>query len=348
MRPALPDIGALAGRVLAAAALLAMAGCAGWRPAPVDEIPPPPADSVHIEPHAPPVAPAEVPGRPPEPAVHDVAVLFAGDVGGHVEVADRVAELLPAAAFRVSRIDIRAPDSAAAVDDLLDRPKLVTVAVGLGAVELARARLGERPMVFCQVFNYQDLLHANGSTWGVQSVPPLALQMQAWRKVDASLGRIGLIVGEAQAQWLDEAREAASRAGVELRAEVSASDRETLYLFKRLAPQIDGFWLLPDNSILSPAVLRELLSYALSHDVGVLVFNEALLGWGALMSASGTPTDVARTVGDLVTRVAAERTEGLPAMTALSEVALVVNPDIARRLGVEVGPAASWVLRDLD
>jgi ABC-type uncharacterized transport system substrate-binding protein len=349
MKPITP-LGGLARRVLAVALLLSVAGCAGWKPSPVDSPLPPPAETVQIEEPVPPAQPV-APLRPvpsPEPVVYEVAVLFASDVTGHADVAARVAELLPADAFRVSRIDIRAADSAAAVDALLHRPKLATVAVGLGAAELARARLGEHPMVFCQVFNHRDLLHANSSTWGVHSMPPLALQLQAWKSIDASLGRIGLIVGEGQSQWLGEAQQAAARAGVELRAEISTSDRETLYLFKRLAPQIDGLWLLPDNSILSPSVLRELLTYALSHQVGVMVFNEALLGWGALVSASGTAADIAQTVRDLVTRVAADRTEGLPAMTPLSEVALVFNPSVAKRLGMDVAPAASLVVREFD
>jgi hypothetical protein len=52
-------------------------------------------------------------------------------------------------------------------------------------------------------------------------------------------------------------------------------------VFKRLAPQIDGLWLVPDDRILSPAVLRELLNYAVSHGVRVCVFSDTLLQWGA-------------------------------------------------------------------
>src|SRR5690606_34293741 len=113
--------------------------------------------------------------------------------------------------------------------------------------------LGARPIVFCQVVNYRELLQGHEPIWGVHAIPPLALQLQAWQSVDASLRRVGLIVGDAHPQWLEDAREAADRSGIEIRTEVSSSDRETLYLFKRLAPQIDGFWLLPDNAILSPA-----------------------------------------------------------------------------------------------
>lgn len=348
MMPKRPHIGATLGRVMAVTALLAVAGCAiGPTTTTEDGASPAQPEPAPLEGDARPAESSTSPAGPVRtPAPQGVAVLFASDIPGHAEVAAQIADQLPADAYQVRPVDIRAAESAAAVDALQRRPGLVVVAVGLGAVEYARARLGGHPMVFCQVFNYQDVLRENESIWGVHSVPPLALQLQAWKAVDPSLRRIGLIVSESQSQWLEEAGKAADRAGIELRPGISASDRETLYLFKRLAPQIDGFWLLPDNRILSPAVLEELLGYALSHDVGVLVFNETLLGWGALMSASGTTANIAQAVREVVARVASGRTKDLPAMTALSEVAMLFNAGIAQRLGKEPVPEASWVLRE--
>jgi ABC-type uncharacterized transport system substrate-binding protein len=181
----------------------------------------------------------------------------------------------------------------------------------------------------------------------VQPLPPLALQLRAWSSVDPSRKRIGLIVSEAQRGLIAEAR-AAAGGNIEIKSEVSSSDRETLYLFKRLASQVDGLWLFPDNRILSPPVLRELLSYAVSHGVGVLVPNDSLLSWGALVSASSTPDDVARNVRTVLDRVSSGATKGLPAMTPLTEVKLEVNAGVARELGVATAPTAALVLREPD
>jgi putative tryptophan/tyrosine transport system substrate-binding protein len=352
MKPGSIHFGALPKRVLAIAALLTVAGCAGLWPAPPEDMPPATqAESVPHEDEAspsPPAAVPELPDRVPEPSPHEVVILFANDVPGHADVATQIAALLPDDAYRLSLVDIRAADSNAAVEALQERAELVTVAVGLGAVEFARERLDERPIVFCQVFNYRELLRGDESIWGVHSLPPPALQLQAWKSADESLRRVGLIVSTTHTEWLEEAREAATSTGIEIRTEVSASDKETLYLFKRLAPQIDGFWLLPDNTILSPAVLEQVLRYALSHNVGVLVFNENLLDWGALMSARGTTANIAEGVRDVVARVVTGRTEGLPAMTPLSEVSVQVNASVARRLGKQALPESSWVVREAD
>jgi ABC-type uncharacterized transport system substrate-binding protein len=153
-------------------------------------------------------------------------------------------------------------------------------------------------------------------------------------------------MSRAHADMANEAAAAARSDGIRIDSETSSSDQETLYLFKRLAARVDGFWLFPDNRILSPNVLRELLSYARSHEVGVLVSSDILLSWGALLSASSTPKDVARGVSDVLDRVATGRTAGLPAMTPLTEVRLTINPIVAADLGAARVPASPWVLHE--
>jgi hypothetical protein len=274
-------------------------------------------------------------------------ILFRETSAADAEVAAQIAKLLPADRYRVTVTPLAADRSATITPTANGRPHAVAIAVGREAADAARVQLAGSPLVFCEVFNYQELLAAGGAIWGVHSVPPLALQLRGWSTIDPQRRRIGLIVSDAQASLVDEAI-AAANGTVEIKAEVSSSDRETLYLFKRLVPQIDGLWLSSDNRILSPAVLRELLGYAIAHDVGVLVPNDALLAWGALMSARSTPTDVAQRVRGVVERVATGATAGLPAMTPLGEIALRVNPSVARDLGLVTGPETVVVVRESD
>jgi ABC-type uncharacterized transport system substrate-binding protein len=354
-----PRLGAASRQISAAVVWLALAGCAVLRQAPVSETAPAPppaaapvaAPEVRVPPEtaAPPAPPPEtrpVPPSPPPP--RDVVVLFAPGTRGYADVAARITAELPSARYRVALTDIAAAGTAEALAALGARADLLVIAVGREAAELARAKLAGRPIIFCQVFNDEDLLAAGGPIWGVRSVPPLALQLRSWKAIDTSLARIALIVSEGHEDLVAEAKAAAQRFSVALTVEVSASDRETLYLSKRLASEVDGLWLLPDNRILSPAVLEELLGYALAHRVGVLVFNEALLPWGALMSASSTAGDVARTVESVLDRLAAGRADALPAMTPLSEVELQFNADAASQLGLGDVPHESSVLREPD
>jgi ABC-type uncharacterized transport system substrate-binding protein len=337
----------------AAAAWLALAGCASLH----DEPPAAPvATPVEVVPEleivpapaAPPprAAPRPAP-RPRVPAQRDVVVLFQEGIAGYSEIAARIAEQLPTARYRTAFVAIHAPDSPDLLAPLVALRPAAVVAVGREAAEFARDHLVGTPLVFCQVFNYQEFLGDGKPVWGVSPMPPVALQLRGWTSVDPSRRRIGLIVSDEHSTLIDDVRAAAGSA-VEIKHEVSSSDRETLYLFKRLASQVDGFWLVPDNRILSPNVLHELLSYAAGHGVGVLVFNDALLSWGALMSATSTPADVARGVNAVLDRIAAGTTKELLPLTPLTEIKLQVNGDVASRLGVGGAPEASWVLRDPD
>jgi ABC-type uncharacterized transport system substrate-binding protein len=339
-------------RALIAAPLLALAGCALFRP---DTSAPPAPEPVAIEPPvevAPPPAPEPPKTKPaprpkPTPPTRDVVVLFQEGSDGYREVAAQILDQLPAARYRAVLVALHVPDSPDLLAPLVALRPAVAIAIGREAVDFARAHLASTPLVFCQVFNYQEVFESGRQIWGVQPVPPLALQLRGWSAVDPSRKRIGMIVSEAQKTLVAEARAAAGGA-IEIKAEVSSSDRETLYLFKRLAPQVDGLWLFPDNRILSPPVLRELLSYAVAHGVGVLVPNDALLSWGALVSASSTPADVARNVRGVLDRVSAGSTASLPAMTPLTEIKLQVNAGVARALGVAEAPQAALVLHDPD
>ena len=317
--------------ILLLVVLGALNGCASRRPAaaPPSPAPPPPSP--------PPRANA------PTPVRRDVAILYS-DAAGFTEVANQLRKLLPVDTYRLTVIDVEAPNSQASVSALRNRAGLYVVAIGLPAARIARDRL-TAPVIFSQVFNYQELMVGGRAMRGVAAMPPLDIQVQDWKKLDPKLRRVGLIVSSPHKDLIAQAERAGKLASLTVRHEISASDRETLYLFKRLAPQIDGLWLVPDDRILSPSVLRELLSYAVSHGVRVCAFSDALLPWGALMSASPTPEDTARTVRRVLDSMMQRGTNSVPALTQLSEVGVRINTQVAGRLGVATPARGSWVLR---
>lgn len=328
----------------AAAICLLLAGCAATGPSVVA----PPLEPIVVDartlPLPAPPAPAAAPAAPSQPARADIALVVDEAAAAHAGVADEIASALPPRRYRVTRV----ATSAAAELDALRGRRVTVVAVGPDAVQAARAALPDKPLVFCQVPAYAEVLQAGAPVWGVQTLPPLELQLKSWQAVDPTLRTVALIVGSAGSALADEARHAAATLAADLLVETSASDRETLYLFRRLATAVDGLWLLPDNDALSPQVLRELLAYAASRGIGVLTFNEALLARGALLTATAVPADVAATVARVVDRVVAGETAGLPSMTPLSAAALAVNVDVAATLGLPPVASARWVAREPD
>lgn len=326
--------------------ILCVAGCASVEaPPPVDEPvpiavvePTPPEPLVTTPPVARPSTPRPVPARA------EIVLVVDPSAQSHAVIAAEIAAALDPRQYRVEEI---ASDDLAALEPLRER-RVTVIAVGSNAVAVARAQLPTKPLVFCQVLASEEPLADGKSVWGVPSLPPLALQLSTWKAIDPALRTVALIVSDASAALASEAQQAAVSSATDLVVEASSSDRETMYLFRRLAAGVDGLWLLPDDEALSPTALREILSYALARGIGVLTFNEALLRRGALLSATSVPADVASTVTHIVERIVTGRTEGLAAMTPLSAAAFEVNQSVATTLGLPPIAISRWVTREPD
>jgi ABC-type uncharacterized transport system substrate-binding protein len=89
--------------------------------------------------------------------------------------------------------------------------------------------------------------------------------------------------------------------------------------------EIDGFWLFPDNRILSPRVLAEVLEQANRRRVPVAASNDAMLQMGAAISISTVASDVAATIVKVLERMRAGGTQSLPPLTQLSEARVATN-----------------------
>ncbi|HEU4617571.1 MAG TPA: ABC transporter substrate binding protein [Gammaproteobacteria bacterium] len=221
--------------------------------------------------------------------------------------------------------------------------KTLAIAVGAEAEDVA-AGLGV-PTVFCQIAPVDVAPDEDTpNLHGVPALPPLSLQLRAWRQLSPGLARVAMILGPGRDATAAEARRVAKAESVSLILRTASSDQEALYLFKRLAPEVDGLWLVPDNTVLSPRVIKAMLDQAARHKVQTLVFTPTLLEWGGLASVSSTPGNLAWTLAEVVSRLASEPAD-VPALTPLSEAELDVNEGEAVKLGLHP-PARSWIVRD--
>lgn len=203
------------------------------------------------------------------------------------------------------------------------------VAIGLPAARAAR-RLTDKQVVFCQVSSHEELSLASAFTKGVSAAPPVQAQFRAWRSLSPKLRTVGVITGPQQSTLLAEARLAARANGLELIAVEVRSDRETLYAFKRLSSRVQGLWLVPDNRVLSNAVLHDLMAHAVKEGKQVLAFSHELLGLGALLSVESSPADIAGRVLAQTRETSAKHAAVLP----LTRGETRVNATMLKRFGL--------------
>jgi ABC-type uncharacterized transport system substrate-binding protein len=260
------------------------------------------------------------------------AILISNDSAGYQRVAEEIMSRMPPTNYSVFHLEgkqLHTPD----LLEELDRyePDQI-IAVGLPAAMAGRQR-PDVPLVFCRVFDYESNDLISQTSTGVKLLPPFDLQLQAWKEISPNLNKIGVIMGPDQQDLLHEIEASALRHDIEIEHRTVGSDQETLFEFKRLIPLVQGLIVLPDNRILSASALMELMAYGTKHGKQIVVFNDNLLKYGALMSVTSDEADVA----DQVIRVfqdSASRKASRPNMFPLTKMRVQVNPKVAQDLGL--------------
>lgn len=257
---------------------------------------------------------------PPPPA--GIAIVLSARQPAYESVARELEQRLKSATVYDLSDDSRSP--AQTFRQIGDSRASAVVAIGMTAARSAVA-LASVPVVFCQVFNYQDSNLLTDASRGVAALAPLDAHLAAWKRANPSLKRVGTIIGSGHEALLEEARIAADRHDIELQIVIVASDQEAQYEFRRIVGDIDGFWLFPDSRILSSRTLREMMAQARRRQVEVAVSNEALLPLGASISVSPVPEDIAMTVIGVLRRIEAGQLTELPDLTPLSAARVVTH-----------------------
>ncbi len=322
-------------------AALVVAGCSTVPPAPVPVEAP--TEIVIVPPPVPPVPTekAEPPIRPPTPPrLPSVAIVLTSGQPAYADVARELTLRLND--YDVYDLSTGSQPPVSVLRAINDSDSGAVVAIGLRAARSSVA-MSRKPVLFSQVFNYQDHDLLTENSRGVSSLAPLEAQLVAWQEIDPTIARIGIIIGEGHEDLIAEVRQAAERHDVALNIRIAHSDQETLYFFKRMIRDIDGYWLFPDNRILSTRILKQMFDEAKSRHIPIIVPNESMLKMGAAISISTVASDIADTIVNVIGRIQAGDLQRVPPLTALSEIRTQTNEAFFKQRS-----AAQSQTRDLD
>ena len=275
------------------------------------------------------VSPAREPARlllPPVVEEAPLAIVVSGRQAAYLEVAESLSGVYPDASIYEVGGERNAADSV--MCSINDSGSRAVVAIGLIAARSAVAG-ADSPVVYAQVFNHSELDLRRKDVHGVAAYSPLAEQLAAWKNLDPNLDRVGIILGPGHEDLVEEARTAARQFDVELTVRITHSDQETLYAFRRMSRDIDGFWLFPDNRVLSSRALREMADIGKRNRVRFAVPNEGMLSLGAAVALTTVAEDIAAVIATVLDRVRRGETANLPRLSALREVDVVTGRAMA-------------------
>ena len=309
-------------RCIALLLALSLGGCSMFEPktepAEVPEV-------VSIPPPVEPARPVEPVRKPPEPVpepprLPPVAIVLTSSLPAFLDVANALTDQLDD--FQIFDLSDGSQPPVSVLRVVNDSNSGAVVAIGLRAAKSSVA-MADKPVIFSQVFNYQDHGLVTANSRGVAPRAPLDAQLAAWTEVNPTISRVGLIVGKGHDDLITEARLAAQKHKIELRVQISNSDQETVYMFRRMVQDIDGFWLFPDNRVLSARSLQQILETAKRARVAVAVPYESMLEMGATISLGTQAEDIAATIARVIRQIHAEGLKNVPEISPLSAIRVV-------------------------
>lgn len=305
----------------AAVVALSLAGCGLQPPAPDPEAPEP----VVVEEPAP-VLPEPDPVPLPEPPkLPPVAIVITSQQPAYADVAAELANRFDD--YDIYDLSDRSRPPISVLRIINDSGSGAVVAIGLRAAQSSVA-MSDAPVVFSQVFNHRDHNLLSDNSRGVAALAPLDAQLGAWKSLDPTMVRVGAIIGEGHEDLIAEAQRAAARHNIDLRIRIAQSDQETMYLFRRMIRDIDGFWLFPDNRILSARVLRQMLDEANRLRVPVAVPNESMLEMGGTVSLGTVAADIADKIVKVIREIQAGKIASTAPITPLSEIRVTTHESV--------------------
>lgn len=209
------------------------------------------------------------------------------------------------------------------------------VSIGLNA-SVAAKTLTNRQVVFCQVYNYQDYGLLTPKHKGVSMLPSLEKTFSLWRALSPSATDIGVISGPGFEDVMQTAKAAARIYGFALHHEAVNSDKEYQYAYKNMNKKVQGYWLLPDNRVLSEHILRDIMTFSVHNSKQIAVFSDELLKLGGLLSISSDYQDIAQHVYDRLEQAQARENIPGPDIVYLDKLNLRINPVMAKHLNLKI------------
>ncbi|MCZ6644204.1 MAG: hypothetical protein O7F71_21725 [Gammaproteobacteria bacterium] len=220
------------------------------------------------------------------PLSKPVAVIVAGKLGAFLGLTDSLAERM-VRPFEIFSVEEGSTESL--LKNIRAMNPTNIVAIGPPALALA-TQLKGTDVIYAQVFN-PPIGHR-----GVDPIPPFDMQLAYWQQISSKMERIGVLGSAVMRDVIDSLESAAAEKNIKVIRREVTSDKETLQVFRAMVPYIDGFVFLPDESVLSPDVIRRIIVHGSRNNLQILVYSPVMFDLGAHLYISAEHSDVAEQI----------------------------------------------------
>ncbi len=263
-----------------------------------------------------------------------VAALLSEDINAYRQALDGFKK-----AYRGPVIDLEMGPSGDRLGEVRASHPEVVLAIGVRAAKVAADGLPDLPVVYCMVLDPELNGISGPNVTGVTLAIPVKRQLEEFRRVVPSMGRLGVVFNPTKsAPLIEEARSAAGAIGLTLIAESVQHSDQVPDALARLAGKVDAFWLPPDATVVTKETFRLALELSLARKLPLMVFNSQFVKAGALLALSPDYQASGEDAAKVVRQVLAGKKPGDIPVSA-TRGTLVVNVGTARSLGLDIPQA---------
>ena len=218
----------------------------------------------------------------------------------------------------------------------------IIVALGPQAAEAARGNVGNLPLLFVMVSNPGKRGLEGKNIGGIALNIPVFMQFTNYTNVVRNLKKLGVIYDETKTgDIIKEAKVEAEKIGIELAAISVSSQKAVADALKTLVAQkIDALWMVPDETVVTPATFQFLQKETARNKLPLLAVSEIFVEKGAFASLSVDYKDMGRQAGDIANQIIKNQQAAELKTFAPAKINLAVNLETAGQLAGAVNEAA--------
>ena len=163
--------------------------------------------------------------------------------------------------------------------------------------------------------------------------------IRLFKQLGPQIRRVGVIFDRTKTGYLvGLASTVAHEEGLRLIAKEIRSSKEAIAATDSFQEEgIDALWIVPDETVLVPAVIQHLFLFSYRKKVPLLGISESQAQMGALLALSfASSEDIGRQAGELANSILAGKRPAEIPYTMARRVHLTVNLKAAQKLGMDI------------
>ncbi|MGR3221138.1 MAG: ABC transporter substrate-binding protein [Candidatus Anammoxibacter sp.] len=218
-----------------------------------------------------------------------------------------------------------------------DKKPDLFLAVGVLAATLAKKSINDVPVVFCMVVNYHRFNLEAPNIRGIASEISENKAISIYKKTVARLNNIGVIYDPSKTiDIVLNGKKSFNDIGLKLISVSVTSTGEVKDALESIIDKIDGFWLVPDSTVISKKTFSYIYTRTLRKNIPILCTSDVFVKKGALIGVYPNYKNIGVEAGEMAHQVLKKGVFGSAYVKYPEKFDVAINVETASRIKLKI------------